>query len=241
MDKLSEELGMTPAEIRQAIKDGVDLKARAGALETELNTTKASLTSVQNGYDEVKSKMNELEANYRRPATPQTPKTYTSVVDDEDRAFNERFNDAAQPVAMAAVKAGSNAAKMEARLSLQDKFSKTPGGRISHARLWDKWRGEIEKAANEVQPQTNLMMAQTWLNIFDYIKGKHIEEMMEKPTDFIESVSQAAEVKIGNEPPPDRLADSESDVVKKMMKESKFMTPERYLEAKKKMRFVGEA
>src|SRR5215469_12568564 len=122
MDKLAEDLKMTPEQIRQAIKDGVDLKTKATTLETELNASKTSLETMRGEFDGVKNKLNEIEANSRRqPPSKNEPKTYTSIVDDEDKAFNERLADGVAPVAMAAVKAGSNAARLEARLSLEGK------------------------------------------------------------------------------------------------------------------------
>lgn len=232
------ETGMTPQQIKEALAKSKELEDRTKTFETELATTKTALSEAQSERQQVRARLDEIEANSRRPATPREPKSYTSIVDDEDKAFNERFNDSVQPVAFAAVKAGANAARLEARLSLQGRFITTPGGRVSLEKLWDKWRSEIDKASAEV-PSANLINAATWINIFDYIKGKHIEEMMEKPDTFVESVSTRADIKVGDEEIPAKLNDEELATIKKMGRESKNVTAETYAETKKKMKFVN--
>jgi hypothetical protein len=235
------DLGMTSAEIRQTIKDAKDLKTKQSSLETELNTTKTALTSVNNGYKEVKDKLDELEASSRRQPPPrqEDQKPKTSFIEDEDRAFDERFNERVGPVAMTALTSARNSAKMAAKMSLQGKFVNTPGGRISLSRLWEKWEPEIETDSKQVQLAALGDMT-TWINMFNYVKGKHMDELMTEPHTFVESVEQRTDTKVGGErETEEKLNDEENKTIKKMSKYSKNVTPEKYQEIKKKMTFVN--
>lgn len=233
------DLGMTPQQIKDALSKGKELEDKTKTLEADLTGTKSALAENQTEFARIRQQLGDLEANSRRqPAAKTEPRTYTSIVDDEDKAFNERFADASQPLAFAALKSGANAAKLEARLSLQGRFMNTPGGRIPLERLWNKWSAEIEKAASEVNMAT-LSNSATWINIFDYIKGKHMEEMMEKPDTFVETVQTSTDTKVAGEAKPEKLNDEELATVKKMGRESNHITPEKYAEMKKKMTFVN--
>jgi hypothetical protein len=232
------ELGLSPKEIREAIQAKKDLEAKHSALETELNTTKTTLSTMENSFTETKKRLDTLEANPPRRQENKEPKNFTSILDDEDKAFDERFADRAQPLAAATFAVGKNTAQMQARLSLEGRFMNTVGGRIRLAKLWDRWLPEIEDAASKSN-SAELMNAKTWINIFDYIKGKHIEELMQKPETFIEGVESTTDTNVKDDKKPEKLDDEEMAVIKKMQKESKHVTPENYQETKKKMKFVN--
>lgn len=231
------------ARADKAELDRKALEDRLKAQETELATSKTTLSTMEGSFKEVKDKLAELEANPRRGTAPPTntdPPQRTSFMDNEDTAFNERFIDAAKPLAAAALIAGRNSAKLEAKLSLVGEYIETPGGRIPLSALWTKWMPEIEKAASEVAP-ANLVHATTWINMFDYIKGKHISEMMKAPETFIETVQTNVQSRVGGDQHTDeKLNDEELAAIKKMGGETGGrMTPEKYAEMKKKMKFVS--
>lgn len=230
--------GLTPQQIKEALDKAKSLEDKTTKLESELLTNKTTLEAMNSDYKTIKQQLDSLEANSRRQPPKNEPKTFTSVVDDEDKAFDERFLDRAQPLAAAAQIAASRTAKLEAKLSLQGKYMKTAGGRISLTNLWDRWSSEIDKAAQNTQAAA-LCNWETWLNIFDYIKGKHVEELTAEPATFIEPVETRVNGSVGNEPPPEKLNDEEMATVGKMAKESKFITPEKYLETRKKMKFIN--
>lgn len=232
-------LGLTPAQIKEKLAKADDLEKKTTTLETELTTTKGTLAQVENSFTDTKKRLDALEANGGRRQEPKEPRNFTSVVDDEEKAFDERFADRSQPIAAAALAAGRNSARLEAKLSLQGKYMNTPGGKISLMALWDKWYGEIEKAADNTNA-AHLMNAATWLNIFDYVKGKHVAEIFEKPDNFIESVQTSTTSSITEGGKKDeKLNDEELATVKKMGREASRITPEKYQEMKKKMTFVN--
>lgn len=230
-------LGLTPQQIKEAVEAKKALEEKATKLETDLGTVRTELETANNSFNETKNRLDALEANSRVKKNDE-PKNYTSVLDDEEKAFNERFADKAQPLAVATMMVGRNTAKMEARLSLRGQYMKTAGGRISLETLWDRWMPEIEDAANKTN-SPELINSKTWINIFDYIKGKHISEMLNAPETFIETVSTETHGRVGNEPPPEKLNDEELATVAKMQRQASHITPEKYLETKKKMKFVN--
>lgn len=236
-----EELGLSPEDIKKAIQDKKDLETKHKTLETELNTTKTTLSTMEGSFGETKRKLAEIEANVNRRTEPdkKEEKTKTSFLDNEDAAFDERFMDRIGPVARTALIGARNSAKMAAKMSLQGKTMTTPGGKISLTRLWEKWEAELEKDAEQVDIGA-LGNHETWLRMFNYIKGKHIEEMMAEPQTFIESVQSGAERGVREEVKNDKLNDEEKNTVTKMARYGKAkLTEEEYQKNKSKMTFVN--
>jgi hypothetical protein len=232
------DLGLTPAQIREAVLANKDLTKQVADTKTELSTTKTDLQKVNNTFTETKNRLDELEANSRKPAPKGEPREYTSFIDDENKAFTERLVDGMQPIAQVALQAAANSAMLLAKQSLQGQFVTTPGGRISLSRLWDKWSSEIDKAASEVALHVR-GNTQTWINLFDYIKGKHFSELMAEPQTFIESVSSNQDRLPGDEKKPDKLTTMEEEVIKKQSRYGKGVTPESYQKIKEGMKFVN--
>jgi hypothetical protein len=240
-DKLGEELGMTPEQVKQAIADQKKEKERADKLETDLNTTKTTLSTMEGSFRETKQRLDDVEANFNKNKNDkkEDPPTRTSFIDDEDKAFNERFSDKIGPVAATALIAAKNSARMAAKMSLQGKHVNTPGGKISLTKLWDKWENEIDKDSKDVA-MAALGDMQTWINLFNYVKGKHFDEMMAEPKTFIESVETNVDRRVGEtRDENEKLNTEEEGAIKKMSKYSKHITPEKYQEMKKKMTFVN--
>lgn len=231
------DLGLTPAQIRQAVLDNKKLTEDLSNSKTELSTVKTNMTQLEGKFGEVRSTLDNLEANAKK-TNKQEPREYTSFIDDENKAFTERLVDGIQPVAQVALRAAANSAKMAAKMSLQGQSIQTAGGKISLMRLWDKWSSEIDKAASEVNLAT-LGNDSTWINIFDYIKGKHIGELLAEPQTFIESVSTNNDRSSGEKKEPEKLNDVENDIIKKQSRYGKGVTPESYQKTKEKMTFVN--
>lgn len=232
------DLGLTPAQIRQAVLDNKKLTEDLATTKTEASTLKTTVTQLEGKFSETRRTLDELEANAKKTVTKTEPREYTSFIDDENKAFTERAVDAMQPLAQVALRAAANSAKTSAKLSLQGQFVTTPGGKISLSRLWDKWSSEIDKAASEV----NLSVLQNdaaWINIFDYVKGKHFNELMSEPQTFVESVSTNTDRNMNDEKKPDKLTTEEEDVIKKQSRYGKGVTPEAYQKTKEKMKFVN--
>lgn len=233
------ELNLTPDQIKQALKDKTDLEAKVTKQGEDLTKAQADLTAASNSFNETKARLDALEANPRRETQKQDPPTKTSFLDNEDAAFDERFNERAGPLARATLEAGRNTARMSARLALDGQFLETQGGRIPLLKLWDKWSNEIDAAAKEVQLAA-LGNTQTWLNLLDYVIGKHSKELLGKTSEFVETVQSRTNARIGDIPIPDKLNDEESSVLSKMSKYTNGrVTDKKYQETKDKMKFVN--
>jgi hypothetical protein len=235
------DLGLTPAQIREAIQAKKDLETKLAAQSTELSTVKTSLGQLEGTFNQTKAKLEELEANTNRRQNNEdgkNKKTYTSFIDDEDAAFAERAADAMQPVAMVAMRSAANSARLAAKLGLQGQSIDTPGGKIPLSRLWDKWESEIDKQAETIQLAV-LGNPTTWRNVLDYVIGKHMTDLMKEPQTFVESAATNQDRRIEGDKKDEKLNDSENDVIKKMSRYGKGVTPEAYKKTKDGMTFVG--
>lgn len=234
------DLNLTPDQIKQLLKDKADTDTKFAKTQEDLTKAQTELQTAANSFNEVKSRLDSLEANPKRTPEKQVDERQkTSFLDNEDAAFDERFNERAGPLARATLEAGRNTARMSARLALDGQFIDSSGGRIPLLKLWDKWSAEIDNAAKEVN-LSSLSNTQTWLNLLDYVIGKHSKELLGKTSEFVESVQSHTNVRIGDKKEPDKLNDEEAAAALKMNKYSgNRLTPERYQEIKNKMKFVN--
>lgn len=242
-EKELKDLGMTPSEIKAAIAASKELKTKNEELEGKFTTLNTELETTKGSFAETKARLDNLEANSNRREKKEDgeTKSKTSFLDDEDKAFNERAVETMAPVAMMAMNAAKSAARMGAKNSLFGQRIQTPNGAISLTNLWDKWSVEIDKAADELA-KTNVVSLQyerTWLNLFQFVKGQHIDELMAKPETFYESAASSRDMKVGDEKKPDTLDQEQSEIAKKMSRYGKGVTNEKILEARKKMNFVN--
>jgi hypothetical protein len=228
------DLNMTPAEIAQAIKDKKELDAKLVEKDGEIGRINTEAIKV-------KERLTELEKNQRPPEKPIDPAnpTPTHFFEDPEKAFAER----AMPIAIATMQANANVAKLNAKFSLQGQFMDvTQNGqkrRISSASLWSRYEKEIEESA-KTMPLQQLGNQQTWINLFNYVKGNHLGELLDKTDDFLEPVGVSINAHVEDRPNPEKLSTEESNVVSKMGRYGKGVTTEKYQEMRKKMRFVGE-
>jgi hypothetical protein len=231
--------GMSPAEIRAAIDNAKKEKDRADKLETDLNATKSTLNTMESSFKETKDRLNTIEANFnKKDEKKEETRQRTSFIDNEDEAFNERFNERVGPVALTALTAAKNSAKLIAKQSLFGKTIKTAGGPIPLSRLWEKWEMEIENDSKQVALAA-LGDPQTWINMFNYIKGKHIDELMAEPQTFIEHVEENTNRTVREDNKDVKLNSEEEVTIAKMSKYSKHVTPESYKKTKDGMKFVN--
>jgi|SRR5665213_848763 len=227
------DLGLSAADIKRAVQDKKALEDRLTVRDAEFEGLRTSSEATTNSLTEMRNRMAEIEANdtLRQQRQDEGEPKSTSFLDNEDAAFNERFTKGVAPVAMAAVQANAKVAKMIAMQSLVGKVIKTSQGNLSLTALWNRWSAEIDKAAKQMPP-VQLANENSWLNIFDYVKGQHMEELMSKPDTFIESGSTNVDMKIGDDKQPDKGTDEEAKIASRMK-----IPLEKYLEQKKKMKF----
>jgi hypothetical protein len=225
-DKLSkavkdaEEWGTELVGAREKLKDYDTLKAKADgadAQKTELDTVKARLAELEGNQDTDRNKDSNRQ---KGPA---------SVFVNEDEAFNARL----APILGAVTQTGALAARATAREAIQN----AERGHVE-LKIWNKYQGEINTLMAKENP-TNQINPNSWVNAFIYVKGLHVSELMDhasKKTDvFAEVGSQSGNMGGGNdESDKDKLSPQELDIAKKFK-----MTPEKYLERKKAMKFVS--
>lgn len=235
------ELGMEPAAIAAAVKAKAELEAQIAALKESGQTSSTELETARQELAEVKQKLQDIEASASRQGTAQVKQDQqpqlTDFWENPDKAFAERT----QPLLISTMVANAQVARMAAKSTLQSKFIKTAKGTISLLRLWERWESEIDKAIGGV-PLAARTNPQTWLNMFDYVKGQHLEELMvDDKNDFVEPVATSVDRRvIDNEGEKPKLSDEETRVAGRFSKFGHGITPEKILETKKKMKFVGE-
>jgi hypothetical protein len=242
-EKELKDLGLSPKQIKEALAEAKAAKEKLTETEGRLTTLSTELETTKGSFAEVKLKLDTLEANSRRPKNNDPPPAKTDFIDDGDKAFNERFMESATPITQMAFQAAKNVARMSAKNSLFGQKIKTPNGEISLTNLWDRWSTELDNAEKEMMASNALALQyeKTWLNLFNYIKGQHIDELMAKPETFFESAASGRDGKVLDDKRPDKLNDEEARVAARMARYGKGVTAEKIMEARKKMTFVGEA
>jgi hypothetical protein len=235
-------LNLSPAQILEKLKERDDLEKKSKEFQDAGQQALQLAKDKDAELNTLKSKLAELEANPPRRTEPSNNNNNADAdiefLSDPEGAVAQRIKRGVQPVAFVALNAARNAAKMSARLTLSRQSITFPDGKANCASLFDKWGTEIEKAAEQI-PIVNLGNEVTWINLFNYIKGNHLEEMMSKPSDFLEPVASNANVSVGDEKRPEKLNDEQADIAKKMSRYGKGVTAEKILETRKKMSFVN--
>lgn len=230
------DLGLTPTQIKEQLAKAKEFEDKVTTQGAELTAARAELDGVKGDFASTKARLDQIEANNQRQQEPPKKDDPISFLDDENAAFNQRFNQAANPLAQIALTAAATTAKMSARNSLRDKVVKTPNGNMSLAHLWDRWESDIDKLAEGV-PLVNRGNPITWANLFNLVKGRHMDELLANTSDFIEPASGSSdrEVHVGERRQSlDKLSEDEEKQAKKMR-----IDPAKFLEMKKKMRFVS--
>jgi hypothetical protein len=229
-DKIPEKFrSKTEEEIVKDLEEKDTWKAKAESLEAERAEERKKFELVQTSYASVKAKLDTIEANTRPPKKEE-------VVEEDDFITNPEasFNRRAKPLATLAAQTAASLGKLNAFQSLQTKAS----AKNIDARLFQHWDAEIMEIANQT-PSLHLAYPNTWLSIFNQVKGTHADELSDpearkKNYSFLEGGSSQAE------PPPEKktgaagLTPQELEIARKMK-----VDPEKYAERKKAMTFVG--
>jgi hypothetical protein len=224
---------LSPEDLDKALRDKKALEDSLTAKDTELNTLKTTVESQKTEFQTVKDKLAALEAGGgNREIKDEGSKGPASVFVNEDQAFADRIGTATGPLAAAAYGAGALAARMTAREAIQG----AANGHIE-TKIWNKYANEIntlmakEAPANQINPHS-------WINAFIYVKGMHftdLQDLATKKTDVFAEVGSSSGAGSGGngDENKDKLSPQELEIAKKFR-----MTPEKYLERKKAMKFV---
>lgn len=227
----------TPSEIAEKLRKASELEAKLGEKDGEISRLSGEVTNRDGEIDKLKRQVTAPPD--APPNDPKAPPQPTHFFADPDKAFNER----ALPIALATMNASAQVAKMDAKMSLQSQYVDVNQNgtkrRLSLGSLWSRYEIEIEEAAKTV-PIQQLGFKQTWLNLFNYVKGNHLNDFLDKTEDFLEPVGVTVDQHVGDRAPAPKLNEEEARVVARMGRYGKGITAEKYLEQRAKMRFVGE-
>ena len=202
---------LKPGDIRAAVEGKAASDAKIAELEAQLVSANAKAGEV----DAMKSQLAAIEARTAPP--PPTPTGPVSVLEDEDRAFQDRQ----APLAAVSFHGAAMAAKTQAMLSLSGR----------DLALFRKYSNELDASMQNVPPERRIH-PQAWINALTYIKGVHFDEATTKGDDFFSETGGAPPPP--NAPPAERLSDEEMNIARKMK-----IDPAKYLEQKKKIRVVN--
>lgn len=233
-EELPEKLrGKSEEDLVKALEEAEALKASLTTKDTELASLKTTSEAQRTELDGVKAKLTELEANANNPRRRASDGENSnvgpaSVFVNEEQAFLDRT----APLRAQVAQAGSLSARMTAREAVQN----AKEGRVE-IRIWDKYANEINTLMAHEHPDRQID-PRAWANAFIYVKGLHMGEILDakdkKSEFFAESgtTGGGGGMQTDDKGEKDQLSPQELEIAKKFK-----MTPEKYLERKKGMRF----
>lgn len=236
---IPEELkGKSAKEIAEMLKAAEATKAEVATLKTANEQKDTQLAGLNSEVGQVKQKLQELEASRRQPQQQQQQEEPADWLTDPEKAATQRISAAVAPVAQVAM----NSARITARLVAEQRLlSNDQLNGTMNARFFAAWSGEIDAIAKNTNP-VQLSVPEGWLTIFDIVKGRHADELMDvekrkKQYSFLES-GRSSSVTTSNDntnkPAKDQLTEQELKVCQNMK-----ITPEKYLERKRAMTYVN--
>jgi hypothetical protein len=207
--------GKTPEQIAQALADGETAKATLAAKESETTTMKSDL-------QQARERIQALERNANPPKPKEEQKGPTSVLVDEDAAFNERLS----PFAVATLQ---NSARM-ARIIAEDRIKSDPKDGPVFRKFYTEYDALIKQLSLEQQA-----LEASYDNVFSIIKGRHLHEILEaqKKGDGSLFVEPGGGSPPEQKPKEEKLNDQELAAASRMG-----VSPEDYLKSKKQIQFV---
>jgi len=228
-------------EVEAAKKLAQDWEAKAKASDTKQQELEAKLQAQESERAKEREHVKGIETEFQkikialetRDKAADKPEEVADFDTDPQKAFDQQV----KPLAQVAVQNAMHTARILAQQQL-DNADMASSGATMDGRLFRAWSGEIDSEASKYQPQ-QMITPQAWLGLFYYVKGTKSDELSnpeirKKKYAFLESGRP------GSPPPPeknddeDKLTDVERAIAGKMG-----IAPEKYLENKKKLRFVG--
>ena len=214
---MPEELkGKTPGEIVAELKTLRAASAEHETAKTAHAQGTAALQKAEADLQAAQASIQVLEANRHSAAAAAATTGPTSILEDEDKAFNERLGPIVQnQLALAA---------QSAKFIGEQRVQQSP----LHARLLTKFRGEVDKLFETVPLQFR-QFPETYERVFQQVVGSHAGELITKDKSefFIESGGGASPLS------PSKKAELTEDEVK--MARSLKISPEHFLAQKERM------
>src|SRR5579859_2310089 len=224
-DELPEALrGKTPEQIAQALADAQRLQETVNSLTTDKTNIETQLNSQRSEFEQLKTKLAELEANGNKPPVTATPDEPSTIWTDPDKYIDQRTKN----IQDTALLSGMMSAKLYAQQGLSPRDLK----------IWRKYEKEIEQVMGGFQPQQRIL-PQSWLMALTLTNGNHESEISAAErtgTDFFAETSSSGGKPPDTAPPEDKLTEAEEEACRTFK-----WDPKRYLAQKKKMTVaVGE-
>jgi hypothetical protein len=213
--------GKTPEQVAAALAKISELEATVNNISTERDNFKTQLTTQQTEFEQVKTKMAELEANQKPPEKP-TDEGPASIWTNPDEYIKGKTKD----IENAALLSGTMTAKLYAKQGLSARDQK----------IWTKYEKEIDQVMNGFQPQQRIL-PQSWLMALTLTKGNHEAEISAAERSGTDFFAEGGGGGKPNDPPPEDKLTPEEEETCRVFK----WDPKRYLAQKKKMSVaVGE-
>lgn len=210
--------GKTPEQVAAEL---VRLSVALG----EADSVKAELTQKTSELSEMTNRIKALEGV--KPAVTRAPdatREPTSVLVDEEAAFNERL----QPIVAGVLNVAAQTAKMTA----ESRIRQNP----IHGRLLSKYQAEVQ-ALYATVPQQYQQYPETYERIFQQVLGSHLDELLQeqaKGDGSLFTEGGGGQLPVETKSLELVLTADEMDIAKKMK-----ITPEAMLASKKQMHNVG--
>jgi hypothetical protein len=227
--KIPENLkGKTSEEIVKELQEAAQVRTDLEKVRTDAATAATAAATQAAEFEQVRAKLVELEAAQAAAAAAAQPPGLTSFLVDEDKAFAER----AAPLASMAYNSAAATARMLARDRLRTESK--PGG-LNLTALYDKYSAEIDELAKQV-PIVQQVHPQTWVNLFDLIKGRHALELVEATK---KGENWFLVEPVGGGAPPGKPPEDKELTPEQLKIAAKFkMTPEDYKKRQKELTYV---
>lgn len=214
-DKTPDQIAVELADLQRRSKELDDLKASSTQKDQQLTTATTELTQIRE-----RIKLLEASGATPKPAVQQV----TSVLEDEDKAFNERL----RPFAHALMSHEGQTSRMVA----EQRIRQNP----VHSRLLTKYQKDVDALYATVPPEYQ-RFPETYQRVFSQVLGDHLEEIAADAAKaggsfFVEPAGGASPQDVVSKGPT--LTQDELDVAKKMK-----ISPEAFLKSKTQMREVG--
>lgn len=220
---------MSAEEMLAAVEAGKSAPGQISDLEKKVTDGATANEALSADVVTLKTKLDAIEANPPRgvvgdpPPNPAGPEP-TSFLQDEDRAFEERFDKRIDPVLRTTLSIGAQTAKTQA----QTKFP----------REFKRWGTEIDEAVSKAHPQ-QLIVPEFWDNVVNMIKGLHMDEITTEVRKgegdfFVEGSGGPPPPGDKKEGPEHELSDEEKKIADKMG-----VSHENYLKQRKEMTYVA--
>jgi hypothetical protein len=199
--------GLNESQLVERIKELNTTKTQLAELQTASQTKDTQISEIQTQLNETKQALQNLQderaKDGRRESQQnqhQQTEEITSVFDNEDEAIRQRVAKQTEGLQQVAFNSGALTAKMYATSQLQ-RYETSGNKEYKNAmRIFNKYEADIDKIVASYPPEVRANPL-TWVNAFVYVRGLHMNDIMEAVTSN-KAGEFFGETGGGTEPPP---------------------------------------